>query len=123
MTATTLSLIKKYCGQDCANAVWLHYAGVHLSVPANLKPEHILISQLGIKNAYALSQAFGGETLYIAKVAIDKKNRNAQIAEKRQQGKSLTAIAREYDLSERQVINIINLYCADSQHQSSLLDF
>lgn len=108
-----LRQIARQCGLDCMWAVWRHYAGGQLSVPASVGMDHSLAATLGVDYAQRLCVYFGPSTLYIAKghgaqMAVRLGVRNLTIIEERKAGRTLFEIARAYDLSERQVINILN---------------
>lgn len=107
-----LKVIAKYCGDECMWAVWRHYGGGHLSVPELLDERHPIAVTLGVDYARRLVEHFAPKTLYIAKgngaqLAMRNAVRNLAIMEERKRGYTLFAIARKYDLSERQVINIL----------------
>jgi hypothetical protein len=111
----TLQMIADYCGEECMWLVWKHYAGVHLSIPSQFKPtDNDLVENFGVHHALALTKAFAGETLHIPKFDYVKKAemvaRNQQIFQQRQAGASLARIARYHNLTERQVINILNSF-------------
>lgn len=108
----SLQLIADYCGEDVMWAVWKHYSGIHLSIPQRVDGDHELTQTLGIVYAMRLCKVLGGETIgYIAKFDQTQKAeiaaRNQNIQQQRQQGYSLARLARLYDLSERQIQNIL----------------
>lgn len=108
----SLRLIADYCGDACMYAVWRHYGGIHLYVPERCAVTHPLVETLGAAHAQALVTAFPGETLYIAKfdavAKVQRATRDQAMLAQRRQGWTLATIARYHQLTERQVINIIN---------------
>lgn len=113
--------IADYCGEDTMWLIWRDYGGCHLAVPRpdNLNIEHKLSRLLGSAAAFQFCGAYGGEILSIAKADAAKRAvRNALIQRARQQGKDLSALARQYDLTERQIMTI----CRNTQEQTPQLD-
>lgn len=107
-----LQLIAEHCGEAVMWAVWKAYGGGHLSIPSKVSAKHPLAQALGLPHAQRLCEQFARETLQIPKWdAVEKAQRaarNQAIRRQRQQGVGLFSLAREYNLTERQVINIIN---------------
>ncbi|WP_052494015.1 Mor transcription activator family protein [Nitrosospira sp. NpAV] len=85
-----------------------HYGGVRLYIPKRFDPDHVLVKILGAAAVVKLIEHFGGEDHFdipkalIASVAV----RNAKI--KVEYGElSQRQLALKYDLTERQVRNIL----------------
>lgn len=103
-----LRVMAEHIGEDAMLKLWAEFGGVHLRVPTleRIPAGHKLIDILG-HEALKLCHHYGGECLSIpkaqrAKMAI----RNRAIRAARRQGQSHASIAREHDLTERQVISI-----------------
>lgn len=121
-----LKLIARQCGLECMWAVWRHYGGGHVSVPFTVDACHPLAATLGLEYAQLLCAQFAPTTLYIAKghgaqMAIRLGVRNLTIVEERKAGRTLFEIARAYDLSERQVINVLKQSALETS-QTDLFD-
>jgi hypothetical protein len=108
-----LKVIARECGWECMWLVWRHYGGTELTFPHTVESGHTLAQTVGLDNAQKLCAAFAPRTLYIAKghgaqLAIRNGLRNAAILADRKAGLKQAEIARRYNLSNRQVINILN---------------
>ncbi len=85
-----------------------HYGGVRLYVPVKFDPEHRLVKLLGAEAALKLIEAYGGEEHFdVAKAeralrAVRNREIRAEYAHK-----SRRQLARERDLTERQIGNIV----------------
>jgi Mor transcription activator family len=108
ITPKVLLLIADYCGDSIALDIWRHYGGGHLFVPESITADHHLAIAIGLGNAQAVSEQFGGESLCIprGKKALDAV-RNTLIKARRKQGWSLFALARENHLTTRQILTIL----------------
>jgi len=108
-----LKVIARECGLDCMWAVWREFGGTVLSVPYSVDASHPLATQLGIVFAQGLCDAFAPKELYIPK-GQEAQNaywlgiRNQSIWHDAQRGRRYNDIARQHNLSKRQVINILN---------------
>ena len=69
-----------------------------------------IIGVIGESAAYALAAAFGGCTLYIPKSMSSNigVKRNDEIKTMYRQGEKLNEIAKAYNLSTRQILNILS---------------
>lgn len=104
--------ILPYVVQDIAHLIGLgaalklveHYKGTSMWVPGQFKPDHPLVKIIGHEAALKLIEAFPGENLEIPKCddAV-RAVRNGQI---KLSDKSQSQLAREYNLTVRQIRNI-----------------
>ena len=86
------------------------YGGVRLYVPMQMHDGHALAQLLGLDAAQRLAEVFGGiEHFDIPKAAaVTRAVRNRQMAaERAQAGLSIRQLALKYQLTERQVRNIL----------------
>jgi Mor family transcriptional regulator len=84
------------------------FAGVSVRIPKRPRLEHPLTHALGWDDACTLSRAYGGELLAMpngkaARLAL----RNEAIRAERRAGVSTAALARRFDLTERQIYSVI----------------
>ncbi len=86
-----------------------HYGGIRLYVPVKYDPEHPLVKLLGAAAAQKLIEHYGGEEHFdipVMKKALlavrDRKIRADYAVKSRRQ------LAREHDLTERQIGNIVS---------------
>lgn len=103
-----LRVIAEHIGEDAMLKLWAEFGGVHLRIPTleRIPAGHKLVEILG-HDAMRLCHHYGGECLSIPKAARAKQAlRNKAMREARSQGQSHASIAREHDLTERQVIRI-----------------
>lgn len=108
-----LKVIARECGPDVMWAVWREYAGCPLPIPYAVDEQHPLAIALGIGYATALCDAFAPRTLYIAKahgaqLSVRNALRNLAIIADAKAGVKYRKLARQHNLSTRQIINIIN---------------
>lgn len=105
----SLRRIAEHCGNDIAMQLWANYGGGHVHVPANENNDHPLAQLLGKHAMAALLFHFSGETLMIPKAhAAQIMIRNRAIRAGRANGLTQHALARQYNLTERQVWAICN---------------
>ena len=116
-TADILSInidakILPYVVQDIAHLIGLgaalklveHYKGTSMWVPGQFKPDHVLVKIVGHHAASQLIEAYGGECLEMPKCEdAVRAVRNGQI---KLSDKSQSQLAREYNLTVRQIRNI-----------------
>ena len=81
-----------------------NYKGTRMWVPLEFNPDHVLVKLIGHEASAKLIEAFGGE-LYVIPKCDDAMRavRNELIAAS---DKSQSQLAREWNLTERQIINI-----------------
>jgi len=81
-----------------------HYKGTSMRVPVKFKPDHVLCKIIGHESAVELVDMFHGETLEIPKCDDAMRLvRNKLIVES---DKIQKLLAREWNLTERQIRNI-----------------
>jgi|GEM_PF-1183428 len=120
-----LKVIARECGLECMWAVWRAFGGTLLVIPYPkfLDETHPLPQKIGMDFALALCEAFAPRELYIAK-GQEAQNayflgvRNQAIWHDAQRGKRYNDIARQHQLSKRQVINILNGFDAPDPNTS-----
>ena len=84
------------------------HGGTRLFIPKNMNAQHRLANLLGIEQARLLSSHFGGESLNIPRMAGAKRaNRNQEIIRRYDAGDSVRVLAREFELTDRQIYNIL----------------
>ncbi|PLX74258.1 MAG: hypothetical protein C0607_11525 [Azoarcus sp.] len=86
-----------------------HYAGQHVRVPRDpSKLLRLLPSELDPATAIEVCAAVGGTRLYARKATRHlAEARNSLIRVRRAQGATLEGLAEEFDLSARQISNIL----------------
>lgn len=98
--------------QDIANLIGLglalklveHYKGTAMWIPSVYKPDHVLVKIISHEPTIKLINAYGGECLEIPK--CDDAIRAVRNARIRQSDHSQAQLAREYNLTVRQIRNI-----------------
>lgn len=99
------------------------YGGTRIFVPSRLKAQHKLANLLGFEHAQRLSQYFAGESLSIARAAnAIRAKRNKDIARRYDEGETTPSLAREYQLTERQVYTILSRATAQKNTLRSKTD-
>ena len=85
-----------------------HYGGLHLKVPSHYNDTHQLVGIIGHEATVTLVKQYGGTTVYIAKVdTMLRIIRNIEISKRFEGGVSAPKLAREYQMSERHIWNIL----------------
>jgi Mor family transcriptional regulator len=106
--------IAEYCGDQTAMDLLQHYGGGHICVPQQVDALHQLSQVLGPKAAAVFCQNFAGETIQIPKAAKAFRTlRNTEIRRLRKEREPLFNVARQFGLTERQVLTICNGMDAD----------
>jgi hypothetical protein len=101
--------IAEYCGDQTAMDLLQHYGGGHICVPQQVDALHQLSQVLGPKAAAVFCQNFAGETIQIPKAAKAFRTlRNTEIRRLRKEREPLFNVARQFGLTERQVLTICN---------------
>jgi hypothetical protein len=109
-----LKEIAEYCGDQTAMDLLQHYGGGHLCVPQQVDAMHQLSQVLGPKAAAVFCRNFAGETIQIPKAAKALRTlRNTEIRRLRKEHEPLFNVARQFGLTERQVLTICNGMDAD----------
>lgn len=86
---------------------WL--GGTSLYIPSKLTDEHALAQWLGLELSQTVCAEFGGLSIEIPRmVELKRTERNVQIIADRADGISINKIARKYEMTARNVRNIIN---------------
>lgn len=106
-----LAEIADLIGNEGADAIVNQYGGTSLYVPSCMSYmtiDHPLAKLLGIEAAQKMVPIFGGDDFDIPKAdAVKRARRNALIFVDRAAGLSHSALARKYDLTERQIRSIL----------------
>lgn len=87
------------------------HGGTRLWVPAlieTLAPDHKLVKLVGMAAARTLSEQYGGETLEIPKAERALRAIRDKAIREQWPAKSQSQLAREYNLTERQVRKILS---------------
>lgn len=111
-----LARLADLLGQPAALALMRAHGGLAYAVPATTRGRRYkaLEALIGAPAALALTRMYGGDSLYVPKLdGIEREQRNAAIraaydARSRAGERCVVAgLAREHDLTERQVWNIL----------------
>lgn len=102
------------------------YGGTHLIVPSRYNPDHPLTRVVGHAASVQICQRYSGTSLYVARIkSAIKTLRDIEIASRYDGGVSVPQLAREYELSDRQIWNVLknpNTLRAEKPRQTSLFD-
>lgn len=92
-----------------------HKGGIRLYVPFEMKPEHWLARLLGFETAAKLAKYYGGQDPFDIPRALGAviAARHRLIRDKYAKGKTQAELAREFNLTERRVRDIVNEVQAD----------
>lgn len=96
-------------GDDNANAMRDHFGGTRIYIPRQLHTNHPLIKIIGLAPAAALCRRIKGADIYIQKLPTPLASRNKLIKSERLTGKTLNQLAKENNLSARQISTILKL--------------
>ncbi len=103
-----LAQLKELLGQDAAILLAKTYGGGSLYVPADPDTNHPLSLLLGHQKALLLARVWGGDRLNVPKHdAIIRQLRQRKLHQARAKGKSVAALAREFKLSRRRVLQLL----------------
>lgn len=103
----SLLQIAEYCGEDTMWTVWGAFGGGRFFVPEHVTPEHRLSDLLGYAVACKFCETFGGELLTIPKADAAKRAvRNQMIRQAKAEGLDNFTLARRYNLTDRQIMEI-----------------
>lgn len=108
-------------GIPATMAIVHHYGGVRLYVPKEIPADHPLAQMIGMGNAMTLSDAYGGETLEIARAeAAIREIRDNEI---REQWPALSQrqLALKYNTTERNIRRILT-GCDHNEDQMQLFE-
>ncbi len=100
------------------------YGGTPFFVPSDYRPGDALIRLIGARETVALIEAFRGERLYFPKLdRALRALRDREIVRKyREGGYTSRMLAREYNLSDRRIWEIIAAAGIADDNQRSLFD-
>ncbi len=94
------------------------FGGTEFWVPEKLQHLHPLVAAIGPEAAQTLCEYMAGERLKVPRgKAIKIAVRNAAIRRERHEGAKLAELALRYELTDRQVLNILNASPADDRQQ------
>lgn len=117
----TLAEVVDAIGWDPAAQLARTLGGTCVYVPERMTPEHVLVRVLGHKAAYTLAETFGGEQITVPRCARALRNaRNRQLRSRRDAGHSISSLALRYDMTMRQVYNVLAETEPEDDGQGSL---
>ncbi|MBF0184292.1 MAG: hypothetical protein HQM06_07875 [Magnetococcales bacterium] len=95
-------------GLPDAQKIVRQYHGTRIFVPRTATTQHHLANLLGMAQARLLSEHFGGDTLTVPRLAnLLRHQRNREIVRRYDQGEAVRGLAREYQLTDRQIYAIL----------------
>jgi len=104
----TISELAELIGEPDALRLAEHYQGQRLYVPADPAPEHAISQLIGYAQAQRLAAHYGSQSLDIPMLharKIDLRNRAIRNDSERM---SYAELVRKWNLSRRQIANILN---------------
>lgn len=103
-----LKELKGVVGPGAALAICAAFGGRALYVPADPGPDHPLVRLLGESAAKRLCSLLAGDRLHVPKMdAVTRQLRVKEIHRRRKKGSSVTSLAREFNLTQRRVHQIL----------------
>lgn len=93
-----------------------HHKGTLMWIPVEFKPDHVLVKIVGPEAALKLINEYGGERLEIPK--CENAIRAVRDGEIKSSDKSQANLAREYNLTVRQIRNIQKNMPEDSKQEA-----
>lgn len=94
------------------------FGGTEFWIPEKLQHVHPLVAAVGPEAAQTLCEYMAGVRLKIPRgKAIKIEIRNSAIRRERHEGAKLSELALRYELTDRQVLNILNASPADDRQQ------
>jgi hypothetical protein len=100
--------LKDVVGPGAALAICAEWGGNTLYVPARAHPAHPLCRLLGEETANLLCAAMSGDRLAVPKTdAVMRQMRARRIMKRRSEGKSIAALADEFGLTRRRILQIL----------------
>ena len=91
---------------------------LNLSIPKTIARSHWIMETLGLSKSKMLSKEFGGEKLPLCRCRnIERSKRNAQIIAEKESGKSVEDIAKEFHLTTKAVVFILDPVLAERNRQ------
>lgn len=98
-----------------------HFGGRRLYIPANPHPDHQLVKLIGLDNLVKLSRVYGLQDHFdIPKAERALRHLRDQKIRSEYGPKSTSQLAREYNLTERQIWNIVGRPSTSSSSQEQL---
>jgi Mor family transcriptional regulator len=98
-----------------------HFGGRRLYIPGRPHAEHPLAKLIGLENLTALSKVYGLEDHFdIPKAEAALRHLRNEKIRSEYGPKSASTLAREHQLTERQIWNIVGEKAADNANQTSL---
>tara|TARA_R110001583_G_scaffold195296_1_gene371563 strand:- start:3026 stop:3493 length:468 start_codon:yes stop_codon:yes gene_type:complete len=94
-----------------------HFGGTVIYIPHDMKESAALVEVVGSRNATTITDILGGMRIYVPKLdTLRRQYRNREIRNLRESGEYISSIARRFNLSDRQVHNVLNL--SESKNQT-----
>lgn len=94
--------------REAALALAGRYGGRRVYVPETVTPQHPLARCIGESGAVWLCNTYGGRWVDVARCAhVERHLRNRRIAAARADGLTLRELGERFDLTPRQIINIL----------------
>lgn len=94
------------------------FGGTEFWVPRRMPHNHPAVDAIGPEAAQTLCEYMAGERLKVPRGRhLKNEIRNRAIRRERHEGASLAELALRYDLTDRQVMNILNADPADDSQQ------
>lgn len=105
-------------GLPAVLALMKAFGGTELWVPQKLSHAHALVGAIGPEAAQTLCEYMAGERCKVPRGAeIIREIRNRAIRRERREGAKLDELALRYEITDRQVLNILNSEPADDSQQ------
>lgn len=94
-------------GLEPALSLVAAYGGTRVPVPASCQPNSRMARAIGLEPAVALARHYARDQIYIPSLlAVGRPRRDREIVAAHERGDKITALARRYRISERQVQKI-----------------
>lgn len=107
----TAAALVALIGRRLAMALIAHMNGSgpgYMYVPMRPKARHVLVGIIGPVATEKLCAEYGGRTLHVPQCdALRRADRNSEIQRMAAEGKPQTQIARRFNLTDRQVRNVL----------------
>jgi Mor transcription activator family len=109
LSSTPSSKILEILGTDLGEKLLTHFAGKILYVPRRVILDHPIVNVVGLEAAKIFQEEFGGQQIsFPRKTCLKRAERNLSIWKQRQAGATIQVLAKDFDLSIRQVCVILN---------------
>jgi hypothetical protein len=94
-------------GMDATLLLVKHYGGTHLNIPKKAKPDHNLVSLIGLSTFQALCLRYGSTKLEIDLcITVLRQQQKQRILADVERGMTNAQVARKHNTTERQVKRI-----------------